>query len=94
MLAGFEKSKKEVVGVVHVGEATLAKRVKEFALTSSGDLTLQEFEDQVRQLEGQQKKTLQLTSIGAPAPSDTRIGCQHMGAPYPNAYFHILLRSL
>lgn len=78
ILAGFEKSKREVVSVVHVGESTLAKRVNEFALTSSGDMTLQEFEDQVKALEASQKKTL--TSIGAPAPKDDCVGCQHMGA--------------
>lgn len=75
----MEKSKRDVVNIVHVGEATLVKRVKEFALTSSSSLTVEEFEDQVKALEAEQKKELQLTTIGAPAPADSKIGCQHLG---------------
>lgn len=78
--AGCEKSKRDVVNIVHVGEATLAKRVKEFALTTSGDLTVEEFEDEVRALEAQHKKELQLNTIGAPAPAHTTGGCSHLGA--------------
>jgi transcription factor IIIB subunit 2 len=78
--AGCEKSKRDVVNIVHVGEATLAKRVKEFALTTSGDLTVEEFEDEVRALEAQHKKELQFNTIGAPAPAHTTGGCSHLGA--------------
>ncbi len=80
--AGVEKSKRDVVNIVHVGEATLAKRVKEFALTTSGDLTIEEFEDEGRALEAQHRKELQLNTIGAPAPAHTKGGCQHLSAPH------------
>ena len=42
--AGHAKSKKEVVGVVHIGETTLLKRVNEFSTTEAGGLTVDEFE--------------------------------------------------
>ncbi|BDA42484.1 probable transcription factor IIIB 90 kDa subunit at N-terminal half [Coccomyxa sp. Obi] len=77
---GIEKSKRDVVNIVHVGEATLAKRVKEFALTTSGDLTVEEFEDQIKELEAQTKKELQLNTIGAPAPAHIQGGCPHLAA--------------
>jgi transcription factor IIIB subunit 2 len=37
---GFERSKADVVGVVHVCEATLKKRLVEFESTESGSLTV------------------------------------------------------
>ena len=42
--AGHAKSKKEIVGVVHIGETTLLKRVNEFSSTEAGGLTVDEFE--------------------------------------------------
>lgn len=72
------------MNIVHVGEATLAKRVKEFALTTSGDLTVEEFEDQIKELEAQTKKELQLNTIGAPAPAHIQGGCPHLGASPAN----------
>ena len=41
---GHAKSKKEIVGVVHIGETTLLKRVNEFTTTEAGGLTVDEFE--------------------------------------------------
>ncbi|EIE20930.1 cyclin-like protein [Coccomyxa subellipsoidea C-169] len=85
---GVEKSKRDVVNIVHVGEATLAKRVKEFALTTSGDLTIEEFEDEGRALEAQHRKELQLNTIGAPAPAHTKGGCQHLTAGAAQHFAH------
>ena len=41
---GLSRGKKEVVQVVHVCEATLQKRLTEFQLTGSSDLTVEEFD--------------------------------------------------
>lgn len=43
--AGHAKTKREIVGVVHVGEGTLSKRVDEFSETAVGALTVQEFDE-------------------------------------------------
>lgn len=37
---GFERSKKDIVAVVHICEATLKKRLIEFEKTESGSLTV------------------------------------------------------
>ena len=50
-LHGFERTKRDVVGVVHVGEGTLKKRLGEFGLTPSAKLTLDEFNAQAAQYE-------------------------------------------
>lgn len=49
---GFERTKKDVVSVVHIGENTLAKRLNEFATTSAGDLTAEEFQARLGQQQG------------------------------------------
>lgn len=86
------------MNIVHVGEATLAKRVKEFALTTSGDLTVEEFEEQIKELEAQTKKELQLNTIGAPAPAHIHGGCAHLGTPscywFPSCHGQMLLSTL
>ena len=81
-VAGIEKNRQDVVGVVHVGEATLLKRVKEFALTASSNLTAEDFERQVVQLEEQHKKQSQqlaLSSTGTAEASAAQVGCLHVG---------------
>ncbi|KAK9817299.1 hypothetical protein WJX72_012355 [[Myrmecia] bisecta] len=75
---GFEKTKRDVVAVVHVGEATLAKRVKEFALTSSSELTVEEFEAQVREID--QSQQAQLDSMQPTQLAPFAAACQHIGA--------------
>ena len=65
------------MNVVHVGEATLAKRVREFVLTASGSLTVEEFEARAREWDTEARATL---SIGAPAPAASAGGCVHLGA--------------
>ena len=79
--AGVEKNRQDVVGVVHVGEATLLKRVKEFALTASSNLTAESFEKQVVQLQEQHKKSSQQLALKTAAPSqdsEAPVGCLHM----------------
>lgn len=81
-VAGIEKNRQDVVGVVHVGEATLLKRVKEFALTASSNLTAENFERQVVQLEEQHKKQSQqlaLSNTGTAEASAAQVGCLHVG---------------
>lgn len=79
--AGIEKNKQDVVGVVHVGEATLLKRVKEFAMTANSNLTAEDFEQQVVQLEEQQKKSGQQLALSGTGPAENsaaaQVGCEH-----------------
>ena len=42
--AGFERTKRDVIRVVHIGATTLAKRVTEFAGTSASAYTFDDFE--------------------------------------------------
>jgi hypothetical protein len=42
--AGFERTKRDVIRVVHIGAGTLAKRVTEFAGTSASSYTFDDFE--------------------------------------------------
>ena len=83
LCAGIEKNRQDVVGVVHVGEATLLKRVKEFALTASSNLTAENFENQIVQLQEQHKKSAQLLALKSKAPSEdgvAQVGCLHIGS--------------
>jgi len=57
-LHGFERTKRDVVGVVHVGEGTLKKRLGEFGLTASAKLTLDEFNNQATQYEETHRQML------------------------------------
>ncbi|KAK9825942.1 hypothetical protein WJX74_000470 [Apatococcus lobatus] len=56
---GFDKSKRDILNVVHVGEATLGKRLLEFTHTAAGQLTADEFAEHSKQIEGQASKDLQ-----------------------------------
>ena len=48
--AGFDKSKRDVMAVVHIGGATLSRRVSEFASTPSAQLCSQDFEERGREV--------------------------------------------
>ena len=79
--AGIEKNRQDVIGVVHVGEATLLKRVKEFALTASSDLTAEDFEEHITRLEEQSRKSCQPQALPNAAPQEDsidHIGCEHV----------------
>eukprot|EP00899_Mesostigma_viride_P022878 jgi/Mesvir1/3775/Mv08222-RA.1 len=54
---GFVRTKAEVVGVVHVCEATLKKRLDEFGSTPSSALTIEEFEANAKELEHELKNS-------------------------------------
>lgn len=48
---GFERTKREIISVVHVGWSTVEKRVMEFAQSDVGDLTVAEFEKKAKEIE-------------------------------------------
>ncbi|KAK9803483.1 hypothetical protein WJX73_006996 [Symbiochloris irregularis] len=79
---GLNKTKREVVAVVHIGEGTLSKRVEEFAGTSAGALTVEEFEDNVKAGDQDRQRLLQdvasrnLLLEGA-AHEGSQVGCSH-----------------
>ena len=54
LLHGYERSKRDVVAVVHVGEATLRKRVTEFENTPSASLSIEEFDARAKDYEKEQ----------------------------------------
>ena len=78
--AGLEFTRREIVAKIHIGEATLAKRVTEFATTAAGDLTLEEFDQRGRALENEQMALLESTQ---PSEEGAAPGCCciHIGAP-------------
>jgi len=81
-LAGMEFTRREIVARIHIGEATLAKRVSEFATTAAGDLTLDEFDVRGREIENEQMALLENTQ---PSQEESVSGCRciHIGeAPH------------
>mgnify|MGYP006131690415 CR=1 FL=1 len=54
LLHGYERSKRDVVAVVHVGEATLRKRVTEFENTKAATLSVDEFDAKAKEFEKEQ----------------------------------------
>ena len=54
LLHGYERSKRDVVAVVHVGEATLRKRVTEFENTKAATLSVDEFDSRAKEFEKEQ----------------------------------------
>ena len=81
MSAGLEFTRREIVAKIHIGEATLAKRVTEFASTAAGDLTLEEFDQRGRALEDEQMALLESTQ---PSEEGAAPGCCciHIGATH------------
>lgn len=82
VLAGHEVTKRDVVAVVHVGQATLSKRMDEFASTSAAELSIIEFEDAVKAADASQQQLLQETASrqaleGPPAEGRSSVGCSH-----------------
>ena len=77
--AGLEFTRREIVAKIHIGEATLAKRVTEFATTAAGELTLEEFDQRGRALETEQMALLESTQ---PSEEEAAPGCRciHIGA--------------
>ncbi|KAL3163023.1 hypothetical protein ABBQ32_009450 [Trebouxia sp. C0010 RCD-2024] len=71
-LHGLEFTRREIVAKIHIGEATLAKRVTEFATTAASDLTLEEFDQRGRALESEQVALLENTK---PSEEEADPGC-------------------
>jgi len=61
---GFRRKKRDIVGVVHVCEATIKKRLGEFELTPSANLTTSEFEQWGIQYEKDQALTMTKPGTG------------------------------
>lgn len=80
-IVGLEFTRREIVAKIHIGEATLAKRVTEFASTAAGELTLEEFDQRGRALETEQMALLENTQ---PSEEQAAPGCRciHIGASY------------
>ena len=80
-VTGFQLAKADVVRIVHVGEATLDRRVTEFADTDAGALTVVEFEDRSKQIEDEEQLQIEamepLPALPAPAGPVTH-GCEHL----------------
>jgi transcription initiation factor TFIIIB Brf1 subunit/transcription initiation factor TFIIB len=86
LLHGFERSKRDVVAVVHVGEATLRKRVSEFENTPSAFLSVDEFDAKAKEWEKEQaaladvtrgKTALALTDGLSIVSHTTTLTCAH-----------------
>ena len=72
---GFSPSKRDVVAVVHVGEATLKKRLTEFENTPSAALSVEEFDAQARTFEQEEEANQNLLSL--PESSMSVLSCVH-----------------
>ena len=75
---GFSPSKRDVVAVVHVGEATLKKRLTEFENTPSAALSIEEFDAQARTFEQEEEANQNLLSL--PESSMAVLSCVHKGS--------------
>lgn len=72
---GFERSKADVVSVVHICEATLKKRLVEFEQTESGSLTAEEFDMKAKEIDLQIR--VGLVSPQIEGKGTTTIMCEH-----------------
>ena len=74
----MEFTSREIVARIHIGEATLAKRVNEFATTAAGELTYDEFDTRGREIESAQIAMLEKSQ---PSEEETVPGlrCIHIG---------------
>lgn len=62
---GLSRSQDEVVGVVHVGSSTLARRIAEFERTPISALTAQEFDAAARRQEDEAEAQMMRVRIGS-----------------------------
>lgn len=93
---GFERTKRDVVSVVHVGEGTLRKRITEFECTPSSLLTFEEFETQAKELEKEAQKFLQEGGAQLIAEQDGSISkllCEHKDVEGATHFAHGLCRK-
>ena len=99
LLHGYERSKRDVVAavVVHVGEATLRKRVTEFENTPSASLSIEEFDARAKDYEKEQAALADGGVMLLGAGSTTTLTCAHKdhdGATHfaPRHVPHVLSR--
>jgi transcription factor IIIB subunit 2 len=92
---GAPRSKEEVVAVVHVGVATLAKRLAEFEATPAGGLTAEEFDGRAAAAE----RAAEAALAALPAPGSAAalalagaLTCMHAGTPGAVAAAHGMCR--
>jgi hypothetical protein len=71
-----------VVGVVHIGEHTLSKRLYEFSSTSASAYTADEFDARAREIEAQESAALEAAQPAeAPVGLLEGGGCEHLREP-------------
>ncbi|EFN55262.1 hypothetical protein CHLNCDRAFT_57908 [Chlorella variabilis] len=75
---GFERSVRDVVAVVHIGEHTLSKRLYEFSSTSASAYTADEFEERVKQIEADETERLEAAQPVEPVGLLESTGCEHL----------------
>lgn len=96
-LVGLEFTRREIVSKIHIGEATLAKRVSEFATTSAGTLTIEEFDTRSREIEAEQTALLEAAAHPIEDNSEPGCHCIHIGKPHVLAcyilYCHEALKT-
>ncbi|XP_059639191.1 transcription factor IIIB 60 kDa subunit-like [Cornus florida] len=79
---GLSYSKSDIVEVVHICEATLAKRLTEFENTGSGSLTIEEFNKTAKELENEDH-AFELSAVDCQKSSTMEVLCEHKGRdPY------------
>lgn len=76
LLHGYERTKRDVVAVVHVGEATLRKRVTEFENTPSAQLSIDEFDARAKDYEKEQA-ALADNGVALLDSNCTELSCVH-----------------
>ncbi|KAL2650892.1 hypothetical protein R1flu_019020 [Riccia fluitans] len=75
---GFERSKSDVVSVVHICEATLKQRLLEFESTESGSLTAEEFDTKGLEMESQMKTAVETAAVaGKKSKALNEVMCEH-----------------
>lgn len=76
---GFERSIRDVVSVVHIGEHTLSKRLHEFSSTSASMYTAEEFEERAKQIDHEEQQRLEsAVPVEQPAGLLESAGCEHL----------------
>lgn len=78
---GLEFTRREIIAKIHIGEATLAKRVSEFATTAASSLTKDEFDARAREQEAEQAALLAGIPQDDNPDRDPARNCVHIGEP-------------
>mmetsp|Transcript_6518 Transcript_6518/g.24218 ORF Transcript_6518/g.24218 Transcript_6518/m.24218 type:complete len:509 (+) Transcript_6518:688-2214(+) len=76
---GFERSKRDVVSVVHVCEATLRKRLTEFERTDASGLTVEEFDSRALEYEQTMEEDMAANAAAGSLTCEHKdsVGVQH-----------------